>query len=82
MKIPVVLHHSILIWLVHLSANNGSNFTTVTLSAAPNLSSNIKVAKSNKVTVTAGTQCKYRINFANQADGSKVTKILGVAMLY
>ena len=34
-----------------LSANNGSNFTTVTLSAAPNLSSNIKVAKSNKVTV-------------------------------
>ena len=65
-----------------LSANNGSNFTTVTLSAAPNLSSNIKVAKSNKVTVTAGTQCKYRINFANQADGSKITKILGVAMLY
>tara|TARA_B100001057_G_scaffold239981_1_gene240344 strand:- start:2003 stop:3202 length:1200 start_codon:yes stop_codon:yes gene_type:complete len=65
-----------------LSANNGSNFTTVTLSAAPNLSSNIKVAKSNKVTVTAGTQCKYRINFANQADGSKITKVLGVAMLY
>jgi len=65
-----------------LSANNGSDFTTVTLSAAPNLSSNIKVAKSNKVTVTAGTQCKYRINFANQADGSKITKVLGVAMLY
>ena len=65
-----------------LSADNGSNFTTVTLSAAPNLTSNIKVAKSNKVTVTAGTQCKYRINFANQADGSKITKVLGVAMLY
>ena len=65
-----------------LSANNGSNFTTVTLAAAPNLTSNIKVAKSNKVTVTAGTQCKYRINFANQADGSKITKVLGVAMLY
>ena len=65
-----------------LSANNGSNFTTVTLAAAPNLTSTIKVAKSNKVTVTAGTQCKYRINFANQAAGSKVTKILGVAMLY
>jgi len=65
-----------------LSANNGSNFTTVTLAAAPNLTSTIKVAKSNKVTVTAGTQCKYRINFANQAAGSKVTKVLGVAMLY
>ena len=65
-----------------LSADNGSNFTTVTLAAAPNLTSNIKVAKSNKVTVTAGTQCKYRINFANQADGSKITKVLGVAMLY
>ena len=65
-----------------LSADNGSNFTTVTLAAAPNLTSTIKVAKSNKVTVTAGTQCKYRINFANQAAGSKVTKILGVAMLY
>ena len=65
-----------------VSANNGTDFTTVTLAPAGNFSSNLKLAKSAPVSVTAGTQPKYRINFANQADGSKVTRIQGVALVY
>ena len=67
--------------VAQVSADNGSNFTTATLAAAPNLTSNIKVAKSAEVTVTSGTQCKYKINFANQA-ANKQVRILGVALLY
>ena len=68
--------------VAQVSANNGTDWTTVNLASAPNLSGSIKVAKSNEVAVTAGTQPKYRINFANQAAGSKVTRVLGVSLLY
>lgn len=68
--------------VAQVSANNGTDFTTVTLAAAPALSNSIKVAKSAEVAVTAGTQPKYKISFANQSGGSKVTRVLGVALLY
>jgi len=68
--------------VAQVSANNGTDFTTVTLAAAPSLTSTIKVAKSAEVSVTAGTQPKYKVSFANQSSGSKVTRILGVALLY
>ena len=68
--------------VAQVSADAGSNYSTVTLAAAPNLTSTIKVAKSDAVAVTAGNQPKYKINFANQASASKVTRVLGVALLY
>lgn len=68
--------------VAQVSADAGSNFSTVTLSSAPNLSSTIKVAKSEAVAVTAGNQPKYKISFANQSSGSKVTRVLGVSLLY
>lgn len=68
--------------VAQVSADAGSNYSTVTLAAAPNLSSTIKVAKSDAVAVTAGNQPKYKISFANQAAASKVTRVLGVALLY
>ena len=68
--------------IAQVSANNGTDFTTVTLTAAPNLTSSIKVARSAEVSVTAGTQPKYKISFANQSTGSKLTRVLGVALLY
>lgn len=67
--------------VAQVSANNGTDFTTVTLSAAPNLNSTTKVAKSAEISVTAGTQPKYKISFANQS-ASKITRVLGVALLY
>ena len=66
-----------------LSSDNGSNYTTPTLTAGGTFSAGIKIALANNITISnTGTQCKYRINFANQASGSKETQVHGVAMLY
>ena len=67
--------------VAQVSADNGSNLTNATLVAAPNLTSDTKVAKSAQVTVTAGTQVRYKLNFANQSS-SKQCRVLGVALLY
>ena len=65
-----------------VSADNGSNYTQATLVAQPDFATGVKMAKVNDVTVTAGTQLKYKIEFANQSDGSKVTRVNGVSMQY
>ena len=67
---------------VSLSANNGSNYTQVTLVAQSNFSTGVKMAKANDVTVTAGTQLKYKVEFANQAAGSKETRVTGISLQY
>ena len=68
--------------VLQLSADNGSNFSTATLTALPDFSSGIKMAKVNDLAVTAGTQLKYKISFANQASGSKEARIRGVSLNY
>ena len=68
--------------ILQLSADNGSNFSTATLTALPDFSSGIKMAKVNDLPVTAGTQLKYKILFANQAAGSKEARIRGVSLNY
>ena len=68
--------------VLQLSADGGSNYSTATLTALPNYSSTIKMAKVNDVSVTAGTNLKYKINFANQAVGSKIARIRGVSLMY
>jgi len=68
--------------VLQLSADNGSNFSTATLTALPDFSSGIKMAKVNDLPVTAGTQLKYKILFANQAQGSKEARIRGVSLNY
>ena len=68
--------------VLQLSADNGSNFTTATLTALPNYSTGIKMAKVNDLSVTAGTQLKYKISFANQSLGSKEARIRGVSLQY
>ena len=67
--------------ILQLSADNGSNWSTATLSALPNYSTGIKMAKVNDLAVTAGTQLKYKISFANQS-GSKEARIRGVSLQY
>ena len=67
--------------VLQLSADNGSNFSTATLTALPDFSSGIKMAKVNDLSVTAGTQLKYKILFANQS-GSKEARIRGVSLNY
>jgi len=68
--------------VLQLSADNGSNFSTATLTALPDFSSGIKCAKVNDLPVTSGTQLKYKISFANQAAGSKEARIRGVSLNY
>ena len=68
--------------VLQLSADNGSNFTTATLTALPDLSTGIKMAKVNDLSVTAGTQLKYKISLANQSLGSKEARIRGVSLQY
>ena len=68
--------------VLKLSADNGSNYSTATLTALPDFATGIKMAKINDLSVTAGTQLKYKIEFANQASGSKEARIRGVSLQY
>jgi len=68
--------------VLKLSADNGSNYSTATLTALPDFASGIKCAKVNDLSVTAGTQLKYKLEFANQASGSKEARIRGVSLQY
>ena len=68
--------------VLQLSADNGSNFTTATMTAMPDFATGIKMAKVNDLSVTAGTQLKYKISFANQSSGSKEARIRGVSLQY
>ena len=68
--------------ILKLSADNGSNYATATLTAMPDFSTGIKMAKVNDLTVTTGTSLKYKIEFANQSAGSKEARIRGVSLQY
>jgi hypothetical protein len=68
--------------VLQLSADGGSNYSTATLTALPDFSTGIKMAKVNDLSVTAGTSLKYKISFANQAQGTKEARIRGVALQY
>ena len=68
--------------ILKLSADNGSNYTTATLTALPDFATGIKMAKVNDLSVTAGTSLKYKLSFANQASGSKEARIRGVSLQY
>ncbi len=68
--------------VLKLSANNGSNYSTATLTALPDFATGIKMAKVNDLSVTAGTQLKYKIELANQASGSKEARIRGVSLQF
>tara|TARA_R110001592_G_scaffold33295_2_gene115522 strand:+ start:1981 stop:3432 length:1452 start_codon:yes stop_codon:yes gene_type:complete len=68
--------------VLQVSADNGSNWSNATLTAAGTFSSGVLQAVTNDISVTAGTQLKYKISFANQATGSKVARINGVSLSY
>ena len=69
--------------VLKLSADGGSNYTTATLAAMPDFASGIKMAKVNDLTIAnAGTSLKYKIEFANQASGSKEARIRGCSLQF
>jgi len=67
---------------ISVSANNGTNFTQVTLTSTGQvLSTGLNTIISDKVTVTSGTQLKYKVEFANQG-ASKSTELYGISLIY
>lgn len=67
---------------VSVSSDNGSNFTLLTLTDTGLLfSAGTKIATSNKVSTTSGTQLKYKVEILNQG-ASKKTEVAGVSMIY
>lgn len=68
--------------VLKLSADNGSNYTTATLAALPDFASGVKCCSVADVSVTAGTQLKYKLEFSNQALGSKECRVTGVSLQY
>jgi len=68
--------------VAEVSADGGSNYTTVVLTAGGTFSTGILQAIANDVSVTSGTSIQYRISFANQSVGSKITRINGVSLMY
>tara|TARA_Y100001935_G_scaffold195916_1_gene163994 strand:+ start:2270 stop:3664 length:1395 start_codon:yes stop_codon:yes gene_type:complete len=68
--------------ILKLSADNGSNYSTATLTALPDFATGIKMAKVNDLSVTSGTQLKYKIEFANQSLGVKEARIRGISLQY
>jgi len=68
--------------VAQVSANNGTDYTTVTLTPRGTFATGINIAVANNVTVTSGTSVKYKISFANQSSGSKDTQVHGVGLIY
>jgi len=69
--------------IAEVSADGGTNWTAAPLTAAGTFSTGILIAKSNDITISnTGTAPKYRISFANQADGTKNTQVHGASLLY
>ena len=68
--------------ILKLSADNGSNYSTATLTALPDFSSGVKCCSVSDLSVTAGNQLKYKIEFANQSSGSKECRVTGVSLQY
>jgi len=65
-----------------VSCDNGSNYSTCVLASKGTFSTGINIAIAPAISCTSGNQLKYRIEFANQASGSKVGQIHGVALSY
>ena len=72
---------------VSFSCDNGSNYTALdstagNYTAGADFSTGIKTAYVKEVTCTSGTQIKYKVEWANQADGTKETQLHGIGVNY
>ena len=63
-------------------SQNKLSYQDIGFKIGPLINSSGRMAKANDVTVTAGTQLKYKVEFANQAVGSKETRVTGISLQY
>ena len=71
---------------LYVTCNGGTNWTEVTSSdmttSSSNFSTGVKTVYFAEKTCTSGTSIKYKVEWANQADGSKETQLHGMALNY
>ena len=71
---------------VSFTCNGGTNWTALSsgsdYSAGSDFSTGVKTVYLAEKTCTSGTDIRYKIEWANQADGSKVTQVHGMALNY
>lgn len=67
---------------IYLTCNGGTNWTEVTnTSTGSDFSTGVKTLYLNETTCTAGTDVRYKIEWANQSV-SKVTELHGIGVNY
>ena len=68
---------------ISFTCNGGTNWTQVgTYTTGSNFSAGVNTIYLGEATCTSGTDVRYKIEWANQADGSKVTRVHGMAINY
>ena len=69
---------------VYFSCNGGSNWTEAASYNAitPVYSTGVKQVRLGETTCTSGTDVRYKIEWANQANGSKVAQVHGIGINY
>ena len=68
---------------IYFTCNGGSNWTeAASYTAGADFSTGIKTIHLGETTCTAGTDVRYKAVWANQANGSKVTELHGIAVNY
>ena len=72
---------------ISFTCNDGTNWTALdatagNYTAGSNFSTGIKTAYLKEVTCTAGTDIRYKVEWANQSSGSKETQLYGIGVNY
>jgi len=68
---------------IYFTCNGGTNWTeAASYTAAADFSTGIKTVHLGETTCTAGTDIRYKAEWANQASGSKVTELHSIAVNY
>ena len=68
---------------ISFTCNGGTNWTQVgTYTTGSNFSAVVNTIYLGEATCTSGTDVRYKIEWANQSDGSKVTEVHGMALNY
>ena len=69
---------------IYFTCNGGTNWTEAASYNAitPVYSSGIKQVRLGETTCTSGTDVRYKVEFANQASGSKETQLHGIGVNY
>ena len=68
----------------YFTCNGGSNWTEATsyTQVTPEFSSGVKMVKLAETTCTSGSDVRWKVEWANQAAGSKVAELYGFGVNY